>query len=459
MKRVSPPPSFSLFLSLLAAANAVAAGTFSTAPLTGDADSGISGDNAYTHAIDMGDAGNRTINGAVFTGSGGGGNPTTSSYETTNIPNVLSNWPGVNPPGPSVSGATGGLFTNFNYGGAPAETLTLRHLRVGQQYQTTFYNALWGGPRAQTITTSDGGSIVFDQDGTAASLLRYTFTATSSTQTFTITPSNPASSFHHYGFTNQALGQKALFTDNFRAPGNPDTFDLNFNNAARQGGSIVTTSGVKSWVRAGNTQVGNSTGGVDAGNYLLTAFGGTAALDHNFNGSASAGGLSVSFDMAPNSTAFGDTTNWQAINIGQSAADKNSFVNAPVPHLGVLFRGNGLMEVWDGNTNVTPVNPSYSPVSLTNQLTRIEMLFTDPGDQNPFDGVGQTDLALYVNGVLTYNFSKGGGGYADNFINFHNSHIGAVDNLVIAQIIPEPGITALAATAGALTLRRRRRSA
>ena len=453
------PPVFRAFSSLfltLSAPVLQAAGTFSTAPLTGDGDSGISGDHAYTHAIDMGDAGNRTINGAVFTGSGGGGNPTTSSYETTNLPNVLANWPGVNPPGPSVSGATGGLFTNFNYGGVPAETLTLRNLRVGQQYQTTFYNALWGGPRSQTITTSDGGSIVFDQDATAASLLSYTFTATSNTQTFTFTPNQPAS-FHHYGFTNQVLGQKALFTDNFYAPSNPATGDLNFNNAARQGGSIVTTSGVKSWVGAGNTQVGNPTGAVDSGNYLLTAFGGTAALDYNFNGSASAGGLSVSFDMAPNSTAFGDTTNWQAINIGQSAANKNDFVNSANPHLGVLFRGNGLMEVWDGNTNVTPVNPAYSAVPLTNQLTRIEMLFTDPGDQNPFDGVGQTDLALYVNGVLTYNFSKGGGGYADNYLNFHNSHIGAVDNLVIAQIIPEPGAATLAAAAGLMTLRRRRR--
>ena len=66
--------SVALVGALLAAVPAATAGTFSTRSLYGDGDSGIANDKAYTHAIDMGDVANRTVNGAVFTGSGGGGN-------------------------------------------------------------------------------------------------------------------------------------------------------------------------------------------------------------------------------------------------------------------------------------------------------------------------------------------------------------------------------------------------
>ena len=41
------------------------AGTFTVLPLTGDGDSGISADKAYTHAINVFDDPNLTINGAV----------------------------------------------------------------------------------------------------------------------------------------------------------------------------------------------------------------------------------------------------------------------------------------------------------------------------------------------------------------------------------------------------------
>jgi hypothetical protein len=440
-------PSALLALSAAAAA----AGTFNVQPLTGDADSGISGNNAYTHAIDMGDSANRTINGAVFTGGGLAG---TNNYSTTGLNATLNNWPAVNPPGPLVTGATGGLFTNFNYQSAGgAETLTLNNLRVGQSYVTTFYNASWSGPapRSQNITTSDGGAITFDQDAASGSLLRYSFTATSNSLTYTFAP-NQVASFHQYAFTNQALGQTALLTDNFFAPSNPDTFDVNFNLAARQGGSL----GPIPYLPTGNTQVGNPTGAVDGGNYLLTAFGARSALNYNFNGANSAGGMSISFDLAPNINGA-NPQDWGSINIGGSAANPTAFVNDPSPHLGMLFRGNGLIEVWDGSTNVTSA-PAWGPGGITNALNHFELIITDPTDQNPFDGVGQTDVAVYANGLPVYNFSKGGGGYGDNFINFGASAIAGHDNLVIAQLVPEPGSAALAALAGlAAACRCRRR--
>ncbi len=422
------------------------AGTFNLQPLTGDADSGISTNNAYTHAIDMGDGANRTINGAVFTGGGAAG---TNNYSTTGITDTLPGWAN-----PNVGGATGGLFTNFQYQGAGGtETVTLNNLRIGQQYVTTFYNSLWGGPRSQNVTTSDGGAITFDPDnpGLPGSQLRYTFTATANTQTYTFAP-NQLASYHQAAFSNQVVGQKALLTDNFYAPGNPDTNDKQFNLAARQGGSLgpITYSAV------GNTQVGNPTGGVDAGNYLLTAFGGRVSPNYNFNNATSVGGLSISFDLAPNING-GNPADWGSVNIGGSAANPTAFVNDGSPHLGILFRGNGLMEVWDGSAHVTSA-PSWGPGGVTNALNHFELLLTDPTDQNPFDGAGQTDVAVYANGNLVYNFTKGGGGYADNFFNFGASAIAGHDNLVIAQLIPEPGTVTLAGLAAFALVTRRRRT-
>ena len=375
----------------------------------------------------------------------------TNNFSTTGITNTFNNW--TNPP---VTGATGGLFTNFNYQGAGGtETVTLNNLRVGQEYTTTFYNALWGGPRSQNITTSDGGAIVFDPDATSGSLLKYNFVATSNSLTYTIAP-NQLASFHQYAFTNEMVGYKALLTDNFYAPSNPDTLDVNFNLAARQGGSLVAGGGPISYTPLGNQQVGNPTGGIDNGNYLLSASSGRTALNHNFNGADSAGGLSISFDFAPDSVNGGDSTVWECINLGMSNADKNLFINDNLPHFGILFRGNGGIQAFDANSVVSGAETWGA--GATNALNHIELLLTDPTDLNPFDGVGQTDIAVYSNGSLIYSYSKGGGGYAENNINFGSTNnVGGADNLMIAQA-PEPSSVALLALGGLALLRRRRRS-
>ncbi len=426
------------------------AGTFTVLPLTGDADSGITADGAYTHAINVFDGANVTINGAVFTGSGGGANPGTNDYSTGGLNNGFTGF------GSPVTGNTAGLMTNFLYNGNP-ETVTLNNLRVGQNYLTTFYNSAFGpaGDRFQTITASDLGTIHFDQNGLPGSLLQYAFTAASNTMTFTITPDVPGNTFHQYGFSNQIVGYKALLTDNFYAPSNPDTNNVNFNLAARQGGSLVAGGGPISYVPVGNTQVGNPTGGIDSGNYLLSAFGARTAIDHNFKGADSAGGLSISFDFAPNSTANGDTTFWQSLLLGMANADKNAAVNDPVSHFGILFRGNGEIQAFDGNSLVSGAERWTILTNVTNELNHIEILATDPTDSNPFDGLGETDIAVYSNGSLIYSFVKGGGGYADDFINFGNIFIGGADNVLIAQI-PEPASLGLLAVGGLALLRRRR---
>lgn len=413
---------------LLSAFAARAAGTFTVTTLTGDADSGIATDAAYTHAINFKTAANVTVNGAVFTGTGTGTNPTTNDYTTSGYAALGPAWT------PTVTGSVGGMLATFLYNGNPA-VLTLKNLRIGQQYETVFYNAAYGGPgiRFQTITTSDGGSVHFDQNGLPGSLLKYAFTATSSTLVFTITPDIAGNTFHHYALSNRAVGPQALLTDNFYAPSNPTTTDLSYNLAARQGGSL----GSVAWVSVGNTQVGNTTGSVDAGNYLFTSASGNAALNHNFNGTDSTGGLLISFDLAPDITAAG-AGNSCAINLGQAVADKNGSVSGAQTHFGVRFRGStGTLQAYDGSTILTPTEPSWGTSGVTSQLHHFEIRLTDSTDYNPFNGAGETRIEIFADGVSRYTYTKAGG-YSQNYLNFTSSSTGGVDNLVIARLNETP---------------------
>ncbi len=452
-------------LSLLALCASAQAGTFNLYTLSGDADSGINADNAYTHAIDINGNGNTTVNGAVFTSTFGGNPGTTNGvfhvpgsniYTTTGLPNTYGS--GYTPP--NVGGSVGSMLTNFNYGGNP-ETLTLNNLRVGQAYTTNFYSDAFGSPggRLVGVTASDGGSINFDQN-IGGSRLEYAFVASATTMTYTITPVVPGDTFHAYAFSNKMEGYKSLFTDNFRAPGNPNTNDVNFQNSLRQGGSLVLAGGPIGYVTNGNTQVGNETGYGGqpyGGDYLLSAFGSRTALNHNFDGAESAGGLSISFDFAPNTIGNGDSTLWESIQLGMSDGDKLTAVNGGAAHFGILFRGNGGIQAFDGSTVVSSAETWGA--GSTNVMNHIELLLTDPTDQNPFDGVGQTDIDVFSNGVLVYEFTKGGGGYADNFVNFSNTFIGAADNVSVAQVVPEPtaAVSLISGLGMLLGLRRRRK--
>jgi hypothetical protein len=449
-----------------------AAGLFSDSSFTGDADSGINPGAVYTHALNFLTDDNLSINGAVFTGTGAGNAaPATNTYSVAGTNGTFTN--NAN----NLAGNSSGLATNFVYNGNP-EVLTLNNLIAGQSYVTNFYNVGFGpvGDRVVNISTSDGGVLNdYDQNKAGSgngNRLTYSFVATAPTQTFTITPQNPGNTFHNYALSNRLAGYNALLTDNFylgTSNGDPggNAF-LNSNLPARQGGTIKSVSGANvTYTNSGNVQVGNGpTGPVDRGNFLLAAFGSAASPNHNFNGNEPGaipnGRMIVSFDMAPNLAPDpnnpNNRTDWGGISLGLAQANQTVFINNAAPHFGILFRGNGGIQAFDGGSDITGSGTAGADArwyaddgvnDVTNQLHHFDLFLSDPT---------LASIDVYVDGVLFDTFSKPGG-FADggnNYINLVGSHIAGFDNLVVAQV-PEPAtLSALGLGAIALLARRRR---
>ena len=80
----------------------------------------------------------------------------------------------------------------------------------------------------------------------------------------------------------------------------------------------------------------------------------------------------------------------------------------------------------------------------------VEIFIDDPNDGNPWDGVGQTDIEVHVNGSNVFNYTKLGGGFTDNYITLQAMNqsnfslpsglaVHTFDNLTVySAAIPEP---------------------
>ncbi len=97
----------------------------------------------------------------------------------------------------------------------------------------------------------------------------------------------------------------------------------------------------------------------------------------------------------------------------------------------------------------------------------VQLDVNDAGDGDPWDGIGSTTIDVFVNATLVGSYTKGGGGYSNNFMtleggrNFAGNNLAThlIDNLtVFASPVPEPAAAALAlvAVCGTPLLRRRR---
>lgn len=230
-----------------------------------DASIGISAGKTYTHKYNI-CGGNVTINGVEFIGV-----PNLTGVEGVFGMSGWSqalNWDGgktINSP------ELNALLASFNYDGSP-ETLTLNNLTAGQTYILTFYNKAWGSPggeRIQSVSTLSGAAAMFDANVGGepnANLLRYTFTATSSTEWVRFAQQG-SGTFHFYGFSTEqvfdnAWGSGANWTSATWGKGVPNAAGANADFTAQGAPTAITLDapvtvghiqfdGVNAWTLSG----------------------------------------------------------------------------------------------------------------------------------------------------------------------------------------------------------------
>ena len=219
-----------------------------------------------------------------------------------------------------------------------------------------------------TVTTTDNGKLT---DSKAVAI--------------TVTDSNEAPTF-------------SLLTDNFYAFNNPNPYNLNYNLTGRQSGTLGTVD----WISSGDTQVNFER---LLRTHLSVDTGASAALNRNFSGEDSRGGLRIKFDLYPDTKRVRDPSLGVGISLGLSANDKNALIGSNVPHFGILFSlfeyvgtGTGL-RAFDGNEDITGTSTDWGQLLFNPTFFSFFLELTDPTDGNPFDGIGQTNIDVYAAGL------------------------------------------------------------
>lgn len=232
------------------------------------------------------------------------------------------------------------------------------------------------------------------------------------------------------------LSQTILVEDSFNAA-TGNTTDLNVD-IGRQTGTLAP---VTYTMAVGPGHYGHQLQNVNAIDQLLVADfpNSTSSLNYNFNGDRSDGGLRISFDVDSIPTVYGGgADNWGCVNLGMSQANQLVNVNGGETHFGILFRGQGTIQAFDGSAVVSgAVEPVYS-TRPPGSYNHIDLVITG-ADGNPFDGSGDTKIEVFANGGATpvYTYTKVGG-FANNYINIQGSFRAHFDNFRVTQLPPPP---------------------
>lgn len=153
-------------------------------------------------------------------------------------------------------------------------------------------------------------------------------------------------------------------------------------------------------------------------------------LDHNFNGSDSAGGVNVAFTAK--STNPNDDANWYIVGIAGPDGDSLYLNDRPLSNgLCIIFRGNGEGVMRENNVN----KETFTWISGGNDQAYHDFLIevTGIGDNNPFDGNGAFRVKVYRDGGTTPLIN-----YVST-ITGTNNYIGLEHPLVIPDGIVYPG--------------------
>jgi Concanavalin A-like lectin/glucanases superfamily/F5/8 type C domain len=211
------------------------AGTISYVQITGDADCGISVENAYTHTLDFGTGSpGALINGVQFDAYNAAANGTLN-FNREVATGLLSEHAGN--AAHNVSGSLADLLTDMYYNGDNAvdgvTTWTLSGLTAGYTYHTRIYTRQWGAGGTRHVTfvfdpdgagpVSDSTEMINQDDATSvgftngndAYYINYEFTAVAGEDlVITLTQDIFNYSWHLYGLSNEEIATQSASSPN-----------------------------------------------------------------------------------------------------------------------------------------------------------------------------------------------------------------------------------------------------
>jgi fibronectin-binding autotransporter adhesin len=390
---------------------------------TGDFDTsvGLSADKTYVSAVNIGgDA--LSINGVAFEGTGTTLNPSGTGFTTSGLSLRLFNDQSA------VTGSLGTLLDSFAYAGNP-QTVTLTNLSAGQTYTLTFYNRQWdasGPDRGQNTTTTSGATFSFFESPAGGvqnslNLLRYTFSASGTSEAITFTAQTAGSTFHNSGFTTEQVFNNAWVSGSdwttatwgLAAPNGVGT------NADFEAQASPTTIALDAATTLGNLRVAGENAWTLSGASTLTLAADTGASAVL---AATSGRHEIAVPMTWSSNIFKTgagtlvlsgaiTDNSRAITLGagtlEFAVSGSQTIGGVISEGGTLAKsGAGTLTLSAANTFTGPTELSAGILELTNALalqsSRLDLaggsVSLGAGVTAPtFGGLsGSTDLATAI---------------------------------------------------------------
>jgi hypothetical protein len=137
-----------LFITL-AAATQMSSAQISYVQITSDADSGISSDMTFTHAIDFGTSGVATVNGVLFANDV---NQTADGRANSGSRTYSPNHPHPGNTPPAVSGNIASVFQDMRYNGPDLGSVELTGLTPGEFYELRLYERAWDANAIRTFS-------------------------------------------------------------------------------------------------------------------------------------------------------------------------------------------------------------------------------------------------------------------------------------------------------------------